>query len=183
MAGKPGGRIPTLIDRLVATYPARSGEVRTLLTSSGVDPDLVNLILRPKLGRPPQDLKELPTLNPKVSRKPSPQLRARFERAGTINELGCTMLSVAEMKKVHHSEQLHEVLASQAEKFPDSAAGSVDPERVSVFAVSSLEDGEIDYLVWPKATGEPEIWSYCGEHEQRHKDLASYLGWIIGKAK
>jgi hypothetical protein len=51
-------------------------------------------------------------------------------------------------------------------------------ERLSLFSVSSLADGDLAYLVWPIKKVKPQVWHYLGQSETKYPNLVSYFRFL-----
>jgi hypothetical protein len=123
----------------------------------------------------------VPTLDPKTARPLSPQLRDWYAVAGTVVEGSWKYLAPSELRLTVKRRKVRGVVAAHREDWDDSAPMQFASVQLSVFAlIGDLVDGDIIYLVWPKAEAvEPEVWSYFGQSETRHKDLVAYVTWLI----
>jgi len=128
---------------------------------------------------PPEPLAAaLPTLDPKVTRTLSPQLKDRFAIAGRIVENAWVYLTPAAIPRTVKSAAFKKTLAAHREYWDESAPMQFPNQQLSLFALigEDLADGDLIYLVWPQEDAkEPELWEYFGQSETRYKDVAAYL--------
>jgi hypothetical protein len=59
----------------------------------------------------------------------------------------------------------------------DSAPAQFPGAQLSLFAIiGHPDDGDVIYWVWPRPDkGEPQLWQYFGQSENRYKSLGKYL--------
>jgi hypothetical protein len=173
------GRVAALLQRLVDTYPQRATEVRQILLQSGLKEAEIAKHLKLKLGRPEPTAQAVPLVAADRSRPPSAMLRERFAFAGAMHDIAGHFLSAKEMADLSKKKRFQEIYRAQAQHWSGSAPATVPPERLSVFSVRSLDDGDLTYLVWPEREGgEPALWQYAGQSETRYAHLVDYLNYL-----
>ena len=126
----------------------------------------------------------IPTLDPDVSRKPTPMLRARYAFAGswTNASAGQEWLSLADMAKIPRDKKVMKHIRSHRDHWEGSAPAQFEFDRLSLFALSRDNPESHMYLVWPEQEkGEPELWTYSGQSERKFKDLKAYVESILTK--
>jgi hypothetical protein len=140
-------------------------------------------LLTQQIQLPEQFFTEIPTLKPGAYRKPTPQVFARFQFAGTwINAgIGHTWLSVSDMEAAWKNRQILEQVHICQKFWEDSAPAKFEWNRLSLFGIEPNEHEET-YLVWSEdESKEPEIYLYSGHEERRFKDLQSYLEFWVSQ--
>lgn len=170
--------IAALLSRLVDSYPRRARELRRDLAAAGLERlDIAQSLVR----KPARPIQSIPLVATGLTHPLTPMILARFEFAAAIHDLEVHLLDPTEMAAVLASEQFLEVFTSQAENWEGSAPASVPPDRVSIFSIQSLDDGDLTYLVWPEnSTTEPALWKYSGQSETTFTDLRGYLTFLCG---
>jgi len=124
----------------------------------------------------------VPTLKPGVRRGFSPMLRERFEAYGRWERAThATWLSLGDMASLWGDvpadplrAEYRMALEAARSDWPNHATGLFKDERLTLFAVSDL-DNESVALLWLDFEPEPEVWVYDANGESRYKDLEAYL--------
>jgi hypothetical protein len=174
--------VALLLEQLANTYPGRADDVRELLLDAGLTDKEIDKQLRFSLGRPELDVANVPLLAPDKTRPLTAMLKARFNFASAIHDVSEHFLSLKEMSAFSKKQKFKKIFKAQAEHWEGSAPATVPLERLSLFSVSSLDDGDLTYLVWPVKKGEPQVWKYAGQSETKYTDLAEYLRFLCDAA-
>ena len=134
-----------------------------------------------KVDPPESPVAVLQTIDKKVTRALSPQLRDWYAISGTLIENSWKYLSPAEIRATVKGVRLKAIVASHREYWDESAPMKFVDSQLSVFAViNNLDDGDLIYFVWPTTdSAEPELWEYFGQSETRYEDLGAYLEKIL----
>lgn len=172
--------VSDLLSQLVSTYPQRAQQTRDILRQAGLTEAEIDKYVKLKKSKPKLPVGDIPTLDAKKQRPATPMLKARFEYAAAIHDVANHFLSLEEIAKHHLNPRFTEIFESQQKHWRGSAPATVSPDRLSLFCIQSLADGDVTYLVWPKSGAlEPELWRYSGQHERKYKDLSNFLQQIM----
>ena len=164
------------LDELVRTYPQCAGEVRALLADSGLTETEIDKHLVLRVGRTIALDGGLPTLDPNHRRAATPMLAERFAFGGALHDLTIHLFSPKEMADLARKKAFRRHYEAQRVQWDGSAPAAFPPDRLSLFAAQSIDDGDVTYLGWPARDGkEPAVWEYWGHNETRHRDVAAYL--------
>ncbi|MEM7477843.1 MAG: hypothetical protein AAF483_22890 [Planctomycetota bacterium] len=129
----------------------------------------------------PVRIKNLPTLEQGTRRLISPMLKERFAFCGRWRRFGEIWLSAEQMETVCRNRQFKRNFRIQKEEWENSAPAIIPPNRLTVYSVSSHDDGDYTYLVWPeRQNGEPQLWRYQSQSETQFKNLQEFLEWQAG---
>lgn len=116
----------------------------------------------------------------RTRRSPSPMLKERYEYCGDWNESGQLCLAAPSTAKViQKSKEFKSIFKSQKDHWGNSAPALISSDRLSLLGASSLEDGDVSYLVWKEHVEEPEVWIYNSQNEQKFDSLLDYLNWLL----
>lgn len=134
--------------------------------------------------KPPEPIPDvIQTLDPKVSRVISPQLKDWYSKVGAVVEGSWKYLSPSMIKSTVKLAKVKEIVASHREYWDDSAPMIFSDSSLSVFSlIGDISDGDLIYLVWPQEDStEPELWEYFWQSQTRYKDLCAYVTALMEK--
>ena len=173
------GKITALLDQIKKDFPAKAKKLAKKLAAQGLSEEAIGSVEQ-KI-EPPERIKGgIPTLKKGVYRKPSPMVQARFEYAGSWNQMGRVWLGISDMEKTARKRGVRETISALREDWEGSAPSRFPPDRLSLFSVYEELDENVAFLVWPEKEGdEPEVWAYFGQGESKHKTLQRYLEWAV----
>jgi hypothetical protein len=170
------GTVTALLTQLADGYPARAKDLRLELLKAGFKEAMIEKVLKMKVGKPHAGDLMVPCLANGHLRRASEMLAERLRFAGAIHDIAGHMLSLSEMHALLKKKKFLGIVKAQAENWDGSAPASIPLDRLSVFSVRSMDDGDLTYLVWPiSADVEPALWEYAGHSETRYENLAAYL--------
>jgi hypothetical protein len=173
--------IAALLDQLVASYPTRAQEVKRMLVDAGLTEAQIAKHIKLKVGKRETGAPLLSMVEVGTTRPLSPMFAERFSHAGAMHDVTGHFLSQKEILGLLTKRLFRSTFEAQRENWDSSAPATIPPGRLSVVSIQSLADGDLTYLVWPNRDGlEPELWQYAGQHEEKHRDLASYLRHLCG---
>jgi hypothetical protein len=111
----------------------------------------------------------------------SPMIRARFEYAGTWENVNLdqTWLSLSQIEKVDTNHQALEWIRLRRENWEHCPPANVAAEEVSLFGINPFEPEET-YLVWRNNTIEPEVWRFFGADYKMFANIDSFLNYLLG---
>jgi hypothetical protein len=174
----PHSHVALLLQQLKDSYPSRATELREGLLKSGLKEATIAKLLKMKIGKPQLDDMMVPCLAEGHAIRASAMLGERFRFAGSVEDISGHFLSIQEMGALLKKKKFRELVKAQAENWEGCAPATIPFERLSVFSVRSLDDGNLTYIVWPAREAseiEPQFWEYLGHSEARYKNLADYL--------
>lgn len=111
-------------------------------------------------------------------KKLSPQLKQRFDFCDRLVDITEIMLGIDEIEKYIKSSNFMEWYSVMKSEWYKSAPQIYDKSDISIFSVTSEDDGGYCLLVWKTNKIEPELWHYSGQNEQIFSDLSQYLDWL-----
>ena len=111
-------------------------------------------------------------------KKLSPQLKQRFDFCDRLVDITEVMLGIDEIEKYVKSNNFIEWYSVMKSEWSRSAPQIYEKSHISIFSVTSEEDGDYCLLVWKTDKTEPELWHYSGQNEQIFSNLSEYLDWL-----
>lgn len=161
----------------MAALPARQRRMRER------NPGLAEEYVKFEIEAPKPVPQNIQTLDVKIFKPMSPQLRDWYSLTGTLMEGSWKYLSPEKIQSVVRAASIKTIVAAHREHWDESAPGKFQDSQLSIFGlVGSVDDGDVIYFVWPETGGvEPELWEYFGQSETRYKDIVSYIASLMKK--